>query len=350
MNFDIALFLAQDGITTGALYAMIALGVVLIFNVTRIAFVSFGDLITYSALTLAELQVGAIPGTIWLVASLAAMALALEAFEMFRRRHAAPLFKVVALYGVIPMIPVTIAALFHDEKAPMALQMVITLALILPLGPLTYRVVFRPMSNASVLALLMAAVALHFVYVGLSLLFFGAEGLKTKSYASGAVALGKTPIAIEQIIIVATVLCFIAFLYLLFERTIYGKALRATAVNAIGARLVGIRTTTAGSVSFLLAAGMAAISGILIGPTITVYYDSGFLIGLKGFVGAVVGGFVSYPLAALGALLIGLIESFSSFYASSFKDAIVFAALIPIIIVRLLVTRQEADKDQEEEA
>jgi branched-chain amino acid transport system permease protein len=350
MNFDIALLLLQDGIVTGAVYAMIALGIVLVFNVTRIAFVSFGDLVAYSALTLAELQVGATPGTIWLVLALAAAALALEAREAVRRRNGAKLLMAMAAYGVLPIIPVAIAILFHDEKAPLALQIAIALGLILPLGPLTYRVVFRPMNNASVLALLMAAVALHFVYVGLSLLFFGAEGLKTKSYASGAVMIGHTSIATEQIIIIATVVCFIACLYLLFERTIYGKALRATAINAIGARLVGIRPATAGSISFLLAAGMAGISGVLIGPTITIYYDSGFLIGLKGFVGAVVGGFVSYPLAGLGAILIGLIESFSSFYSSSFKDVIVFTALIPIIIARLLITDRHAGRDQEEEA
>jgi branched-chain amino acid transport system permease protein len=349
MTFDIALLLTQDGIATGAVYAMIALGVVLVFNVTRIVFVSFGDLIAYSALTLAELQTGAVPGTIWLVAALAGIALVFEGYALSRRGQLARMPKSILYYGILPLIPVAAVLLYHDEKLPMAVQIAITLGLILPLGPLTYRVVFRPIINASVLALLMAAVALHFAYVGLSLLFFGAEGLKTKSYASGAVSLGKVVIPTEQLLVVGAVLCFILLLYFFFERTIIGKALRATAVNAIGAKLVGIRTTMAGSIAFLLATAMAAISGVLIGPTITVYYDSGFLIGLKGFVGAVVGGFVSYPLAGLGAILIGLIESFASFYASAFKDAIVFAALIPIIILRWLVTRQEAGEDEDEE-
>src|ERR1700677_1711197 len=100
MNFDIALYLFQDGIVTGAVYAMIALGIVLVFNVTRIAFVSFGDLITYSALTLAELQVGTVPGTIWLVLVLAAAALALEAREAVRRLNSAAAILAMTAYGL----------------------------------------------------------------------------------------------------------------------------------------------------------------------------------------------------------------------------------------------------------
>ena len=84
--------------------------------------------------------------------------------------------------------------------------------------------------------------------------------------------------------------------------------MRATAINREGARLVGIWTTRAGALSFLLAAGIAAVAGILISPTTTIYYDTGLIVGLKGFIGSVVGGFVSYPLAAVGAIVIGLIE------------------------------------------
>jgi branched-subunit amino acid ABC-type transport system permease component len=76
--------------------------------------------------------------------------------------------------------------------------------------------------------------------------------------------------------------------------------------------------------SFTLAAAIGAFSGILISPITTIYYDSGFLIGLKGFVGAIIGGLASYPVAAAGAILVGLLESYSSFWASAFKEVIVF--------------------------
>src|SRR3546814_1371010 len=86
------------------------------------------------------------------------------------------------------------------------------------------------------------------------------------------------------------------------DLTLYCRALRATAVNRRGARLVGISTNMSGSLTFTLAAAIGALSGMLIAPVTTVYYDTGFLIGLKGFVAAIFGGLISYPVAAGGAL------------------------------------------------
>jgi branched-chain amino acid transport system permease protein len=84
---------------------------------------------------------------------------------------------------------------------------------------------------------------------------------------------------------------------------------------------------------------IGAFSGLLISPITTIYYDSGFLIGLKGFVGAIVGGLASYPVAAAGAILVGLLESYSSFWASAFKEVIVFTLIIPVLLWRSLTTR-----------
>jgi branched-chain amino acid transport system permease protein len=97
--------------------------------------------------------------------------------------------------------------------------------------------------------------------------------------------------------------------------------------------------------SFFLAAALGAFSGILIAPITTIYYDTGFLIGLKGFVGAIIGGLASYPVAAAGALLVGLLESFSSFYASAFKEVIVFTLIIPVLVWRSLTSRH-VDEDE----
>jgi branched-chain amino acid transport system permease protein len=91
---------------------------------------------------------------------------------------------------------------------------------------------------------------------------------------------------------------------------------------------------------------IGALSGILIVPITTLYYDTGFLIGLKGFVAAIIGGLVSYPLTAIAALLVGSVESFSSFYASNFKEVIVFALIIPVLLLRSLAT-QVVDEDKD---
>jgi branched-chain amino acid transport system permease protein len=112
--------------------------------------------------------------------------------------------------------------------------------------------------------------------------------------------------------------------------------LRATAVNRLGARLVGVRPSDAGALAFTLAAAIGAVSGALIAPLTTVYYDSGLVIGLKGMVAAIVGALASYPLTALAALGVGLIESFAAFFASSFKEVIVFMMVLPALAWRSL--------------
>ena len=108
---------------------------------------------------------------------------------------------------------------------------------------------------------------------------------------------------------------------------------------------MGISTVMAGKLSFLLAALIGAFSGVLIAPITTIYYDTGFLIGLKGFVGAIVGGLGSYPMAAAGASLVGLLEAYSSFWASAFKEVIVFTVIIPVLIWLSLTTRHVEEEE-----
>jgi len=101
-----------------------------------------------------------------------------------------------------------------------------------------------------------------------------------------------------------------------------------------------------GHLSFLLASFIGAVSGILIAPITTLYYDTGFLIGLKGFVGAILGGMGSYPLAAVGSVAVGLLESFSSFWASAFKEVIVFTMIIPVLAWLSLRSRHLEEEEE----
>src|SRR5438105_9659722 len=105
MTPEIALLLAQDGISTGAIYVLVALGTVLIFLVTRVIFVPFGDVVGYSALTLAALHLGQMPGTVWLVLTLAGIATVMEAYGLLRRAEAHRLPRALLLYAVLPVLP-----------------------------------------------------------------------------------------------------------------------------------------------------------------------------------------------------------------------------------------------------
>ncbi len=193
--------------------------------------------------------------------------------------------------------------------------------------------------------LLIVSVAVHFAMLGLGLWYFGAEGSRTPAFTSASYRVGDVQISGQSLLVLLFSLLVIAALYVFFERTLYGKALRATALNRVGARLVGISPNLAGSLTLTLAALLCAFSGVLIGPITTVYYDSGFLVSLKGFVGAIIGGMSSYPLAAAGAFLVGLLESYSSFWASAFKEVIVFTLIIPVLLWRSLTTHHHEEEE-----
>ena len=135
--------------------------------------------------------------------------------------------------------------------------------------------------------------------------------------------------------------------FLAFERTVAGKALRATAVNRIGARLVGIRPARTALLAYVCASLLAGLIGVLVAPVTTMYYDSGFLIGLKAFVAAIIGGLVSYPLTAVGALAVGVVESFASFWSGALKDVIVFSLLIPVLLLRSFFSAHVEEEEEE---
>jgi branched-chain amino acid transport system permease protein len=108
---------------------------------------------------------------------------------------------------------------------------------------------------------------------------------------------------------------------------------------------MGISPALAGKLTFFLAALIGALSGVLIAPITTIYYDTGFLIGLKGFVAAIIGGLASYPIAAAGAVAVGLLEAFSSFWASAYKEVIVFTLIIPVLLWRSLTSRHVEEEE-----
>jgi len=345
MDLSIAALLAQDGLTNGAIYALLALSLVLVFTVTRVILVPAGEFLTIGTLTLAAFDQAHVPGSVFLVAGGAVLAGIMEATLRARRGEWKLLVRGVALWTLAPLALAGIAAWLAPRQLPLAAEVVLTLALTATLGPLTWRIVFQPIADAPVLVLLIVAVAVHLVLTGLGLYLFGAEGSRTPAFSAASYTLGAMTISVQSVLVIATSALAIAALYVVFGRTLFGKALRATAVNRLGARLVGISPDFAGVSTFALAALLCAFCGVLVGPITTVYYDSGFLMSLKGFVGAIIGGLVSYPLAAAGALLVGLIEAYSSFWASGFKEVIVFTLIIPVLLWRSLATRHHEEDE-----
>jgi len=337
MDFSIASILALDGATNGAIYALLALATVLVFAVTRIIFIPQGEFVAFGALTLAMLQQGLVPGTVWFLLVMAGVAAVAE-LAAGLKAHLPPARLLRRLAGIVvyPVAISLVAIWAAPLKLPLLLQALLTLALVTPFGPLIYRLAYQSLADASVLVLLIVSVGVHFALLGLGLFFFGAEGFRNPSFWDERFSIGPLTLSGQTVIIFLASVALIVALWLFFERTLQGKALRATAVNRLGARLQGISSDSAGTLTFTVAAFIGALSGLLIGPTTTVFYDSGFLIGLKGFVAAVFAGLSSYPQALLGALAVGLLESFGSFWASAFKEVIVFGSILPVLLWRSL--------------
>ncbi|MGD9871276.1 MAG: branched-chain amino acid ABC transporter permease, partial [Thauera sp.] len=229
MDMSIALILGQDGITNGAIYALLALALVLVFAVTRVIFIQQGEFVAYGALTLAMMQSGALPATVWLLVVMGVLVTALDGAKALKagqgRRAAAVagwnLAYPLALAGLLSVLPA--------NTLPLALQVILTLAIVVPMGPMMYRLMYQPIASAPVLILLIVSVALHITMVGLGLLFFGAEGQRTPAFSDASFELGPLMVTGQTIWVLVVSVLLIVALYQFFERTLYGKALRATA-------------------------------------------------------------------------------------------------------------------------
>lgn len=348
MSWDIALILGIDGLANGAVYLLAGLGLVLVFSVTRVIFIPFGDIAAFAALTLAAYEMGRVPPTIGLVLALTVLAVLTEVGSLLRRREWRRVPRAVLAWGGVPLLPCAVAWSVAGEGANPTLQLLASVLLVVPLAPLMARVVFQPIAHASALVLLMVSLALHFLISGVGLLFFGPEGSRTQSLTQASFSLGEGfSVSGQVVLMVSAALVLSGLFYLAFERTLTGKALRATAVNRVGARLVGIRPAWTALLAYGAASLLAGLIGVLIAPVTTMYYDSGFIIGLKAFVAAIIGGLVSYPMTAFGALAVGVVESFASFWSGALKDVIVFSLLIPVLMLRSYLTYHSEENEEE---
>ena len=345
MDADTALILVQDGIVNGAIYALLALSLVLVFSVTRVILIPQGEIVAYGALTYAALDAGKRPGSIWLLAALGAAACVSALWSMRHHATRGAVLRLLCGTLLLPALVIGATFLLAGRQIGVVGEAALTVLIVAPMAPYLYQIAFEPLAEASVLTLLIAAVGVHLGLSGVGLVLFGPEGFRADAFSDAVFDMGAVTIQGQAIWVVASTAVIMAALYGFFSFTLFGKALHATAVNRLGARLVGIATGLSGRVAFGLAGVIGAVSGILVVPLTTIYYDSGFLIGLKGFVAAIVGGLVSYPLAALAAILVGVVESFSTFWASAFKEVIVFTVILPVLLLRSL--RSPVAEDEE---
>ena len=184
MDFSIASILLLDGVTNGAIYALLGLATVLVFTVTRVIFIPQGEFVAYGALTLAILQTGKVPGTVWLLLILAGVAALMDAADEWRRhgqrgRRAA---RPACARWRFRSLAALVTAWAAPRQPHLAVQALLSVAVVTAYGPLVYRVAYQSLADASSLVLLIVSVGVHFAMTGLGLLFFGAEGFRNPSF------------------------------------------------------------------------------------------------------------------------------------------------------------------------
>jgi branched-chain amino acid transport system permease protein len=149
MDLSIAAFLTQDGVTNGAIYALLALALVLVFAVTRIIWIPSGEFVAYGTLTLAGLQLGKAPGIVGLLVAVAVAAALVETFSTIRAREWRRLPRRLALWLGLPLLVAAAVWWAAPRAFPLPVQVMLTLAAVTALGPLLYRLPTRAFSCCS---------------------------------------------------------------------------------------------------------------------------------------------------------------------------------------------------------
>lgn len=221
-------------------------------------------------------------------------------------------------------------------KLPFIVALLLSMAGSCLLGIIIERIAYKPLRKANRIASLISAIGVSIFLQNAVLMLAGPQARAfPANFNVTNLELGNLRISSLQLIILLVSIVLMIGLHLLIQRTRLGQAMRATAQDKETAQLMGIKIDQVVSFTFAIGSALGGAAGVLVG----IYFDSadpmmGFFPGLKGFVAAVLGGIGSIPGAMLGGLILGLIEMLGAVYISRYKDAIAFAVLIFILLLK----------------
>ena len=272
-----------NGVSLGSIYAVIALGYTMVYGIAKMLNFAHGDVIMVGAYIV---------------------------------------FALTSYAGVNPY-----------------LALVISMAACTLLGMAIERFAYKPLRGASPLAVLITAIGVSYFLQNMALLIFGSQA---KSFTSIVnlpaltLAGGKITISAETIVTIIVSLIIMVSLTLFVNKTKPGRAMLAVSEDKGAAQLMGVNVNATISLTFAIGSGLAAVAGVLLCSAYpTLSSQTGAMPGIKAFVAAVLGGIGSIPGAVIGGVLIGVIEILSRSYISSqMADAIVFAVLIIVLLVK----------------
>lgn len=293
---DIFLQQVANGLTLGSIYALVALGYTLVYGILGLINFAHGEVVMVGALTA-------------LVASKFLLAAALPPYVVF-------------------VLAFLIAALVC-----MALSVIIE------------RIAYRPLRNAPRLAPLITAIGVSIILQQLAMMLWGRSyHAMPQLLPETAFALGGVQITVIQLVIIGVAGLTMAALLVLVNRTRLGRAMRATAENPGIAALMGVDANRIIVLAFMIGSALAALAGMLVASNYGIaHYNMGFMLGLKAFTAAVLGGIGNLAGAVVGGLLLGVIEALGAGYigdltggvlGSQYQDVFAFFVLIGVLVLR----------------
>ena len=285
--------LTIDGIRGGSIYALIALGFVVIYSITGIINFAQGEFVMLGAMLAVTIYHSELP-------------------------------------FLSPLNP----------AARMALTVLLAVTATTLVGALMERLIIFPARRVPVVTLVIITIGATIAIRALALIVWGTRpyfvpAFTTIEMEDATLRFAGLVVKAQSFWIWGALVVVLVALAFFFERTIMGKALRACAINRRAAQLMGIYPTRMSLLAFSLAAALGAIGGVVLAPATRPTYDMGLMFGLKGFVAAVMGGLLSFPGAVVGGVVLGIAENVGAGVTSAgYKEIIVFAILILILIFR----------------
>jgi len=287
---DILLQQLANGLILGSFYALVALGYTMVYGIIKLLNFAHGDLY----------MIGAFVGFIILS---------------------------------------FLSAFLGSSWAGILCSMVLSMIAVGLLGVLIQRIAYQPMLSAPRLSILITALAVSMVLSNAVMAFTDGEYLAfSTDLGYEGVDFGNVFITYTQMVIVGAAAVLMIALYIFVHKTLYGKAMRAIAIDQDACRLMGINVNRIIALTFFIGTSLAAGAGIMAGTYYgSIHFFMGFAIGLKAFTAAVIGGIGSIPGAMLGGLLLGLLESYGTqipFIGTEWKDVFSFGILILLLVFK----------------
>lgn len=282
---DLIVFIKQfvNGIQVGSIYALVALGYTMVYGIVKLINFAHGD------------------------------------------------FIMVGGYVVVFTTP-----FLANLGVPAWLCVLVAVAVCSAIGVLTEKIAYKPLRGAPSLSVLITAIAVSLCLQNLALIFFSSSPRPMSAvFAMEPVTIGSIQFSGISILTIVMSVALMVALQLFIKKTRVGKAMRAVSEDSQAAILMGISTNKTISLTFAIGSGLAAMAAVMYCsayPQVQPYMGS--MLGLKAFIAAVLGGIGSIPGAMLGGILIGLVESITRHFNSQLADAVVFAILIVVLLVK----------------